>query len=75
MEDRVNKPEHYQFPDGHQPIDIARYLTYNCGTALVYVARAGRKTEEGMTPKEKNIEDLKKAIWHINDEIARLEKE
>ena len=30
------------------------------------------KTEEGLQDREKEIEDLRKAIWYINDRIDQL---
>ena len=63
--DPVNAPAHYtRFPGGVEPIAIAEHLTYNKGAALKYIARAGHKGDE--------IEDLRKARWHIEREIARL---
>lgn len=79
MAEKVNHPGYYQFGKS-EVIDIARELTYNCGVALAYVARSGRaddsliKVEEGMTPNEKRIEDYRKAIFHLNNEIERLQQ-
>lgn len=42
-------------------------LGFDLGNAVKYIARAGRKDPA------KTIEDLKKAIFYINDEIKRLE--
>lgn len=50
-------------------------LSYNVGTATTYLLRCGKKSEEGMTNKEKHIEDLKKAINHLKFEIEKLENE
>ena len=41
---------------------------FNRGNAIKYIARAGRKDPE------KEIEDLKKARFYIDAEIARLER-
>jgi len=46
-------------------------LTYHIATATTYLIRAGKKTEEGMSNKDKKIEDLKKAIHHIQFEIQK----
>ena len=35
--------------------------------------RAGLKKEMGLEDREKEIEDLKKAIFYINDRIAQIE--
>lgn len=40
-----------------------------------YVLRNKRKSEEGISEGEKTIEDLKKAIFYINDKIEMLENE
>jgi len=50
-------------------------LSYNVGTATTYLLRAGKKAEQGMSSKEKHIEDIKKAINHLNFEIEKLENE
>ena len=47
-------------------------LSYNVGTAVTYLLRAGKKKEEGMTDKQKHLDDLKKAINHIEFEIEKL---
>ena len=69
MSDAIN-PSHYAgFTNGSQPIDIAECLTFNCGNASKYLARAGRI--DGNT-KGNVIEDLRKAEWYIQREIKRL---
>jgi hypothetical protein len=50
-------------------------LSYNVGTATTYLLRCGKKSEKGMTNKEKHIEDLKKAINHLKFEVEKLENE
>jgi hypothetical protein len=42
-------------------------MNFNLGNAIKYIWRAGLKNEG------KHIEDLKKAIFYINDEIKRIE--
>jgi hypothetical protein len=42
-------------------------MNFNLGNAIKYIWRAALKG--------KHLEDLKKAVWYINREIARLEKE
>jgi hypothetical protein len=46
-------------------------LSYHIATATTYLIRAGKKTEEGMSNDDKKIEDLKKAIHHIQFEIQK----
>lgn len=65
-EDKTN-PSHYRgFSNGATPWDIAERLNYNRGTALVYIARAGRKQGESA------LDDLKKARRYLDREIERI---
>lgn len=73
--DRVNHPQHYQDPSGIECIEIVRHRDFNIGNAIKYLWRAGLKAEEGYDIKVKMIEDLKKAIFYINDEIKLIEGE
>lgn len=43
-------------------------LNYNCGTAITYLLRAGKK------PDNPKIQDLRKALHHLSMEIEHLEK-
>lgn len=63
-------PEHYEGGRKYKPIFVIEdwELNYNLGNALKYIARNGRKTGEDP------IEGLKKAIFHLNREIEKLEK-
>lgn len=70
----VDHPQHYNGIPGVECIDVVRHMNFNVGNAVKYLWRAGLKSEEGMTDKQKQIEDLKKAIWYINDEIKRIEQ-
>ena len=68
----VSHPKHYNSrPDELECIDIVRHYVFNIGCAVKYLWRAGLKTEEGMAESEKEIEDLEKAVWYINDELYR----
>lgn len=74
--DSVNHPSYYA--DGN--IEVIDYiedknLGYHLGTAIKYISRAGKKHEQGMTVKEKEIEDLRKAVWFINRKIEQLQKD
>lgn len=74
--DSVNHPPHYtQHPSGIECIEITRHYGFAIGNAIKYLWRASLKQEEGMTSREKEIEDLNKAIWYINDRIKQLEGE
>ena len=71
--DPVNHPKHYQAPSGIECIDIVRHRNFDIGNAIKYLWRAGLKQDADKTPIEKQIEDLRKAIWYIQDEITTLE--
>lgn len=68
--EKVDHPSHYNngkievidFIDDHK-------LNFERGNAVKYICRAGLKD------KNKEIEDLNKAIWYIQREIQNLEKE
>ena len=69
MVDNLN-PNYYKFPNGAETIDISQYLS-GCGSqAVQYVVRSTRIDKE---LKGNPLEDLHKAIWFIEQEIARLE--
>lgn len=75
-DDKVNHPSHYTWLKdlcGIEVIDITRHMDFNLGNSIKYILRSGHKKEEGYTDKQKTIEDLKKAIWYIEDEIKMLE--
>ena len=63
----VNHPIHYQHPSGYECIDLIRHYVCDIANAIKYCWRAGLKSEEGMTDKEKEIEDLQKALFYIAD--------
>lgn len=74
MENRVNHPDYYNsHPSGIECIDIIRYYCFDIGNAMKYLWRAGLKKEMGLDEKQKEIEDLNKAIWYIKDRIKQLE--
>ena len=67
MIDPVNNPIHYtDHPSGIECIQITEHMNFNLGNAIKYIWRAALKG--------KQMEDLKKAAWYVNREIARLEK-
>jgi len=65
--EHVNHPAHYQRKDGIECIDIIRHYVCDIANAIKYLWRAGLKSEMGMADAEKEIEDLKKALWYIED--------
>ena len=65
--EKVNHPQHYNtHPSGIECIDIVRHMNFNLGNAIKYIWRAGLKSNNA-------IEDLRKAIWYLEDEIKRME--
>lgn len=76
--DMVNHPPHYTWLKekcGIEVIDIVRHLDFCSGNAVKYLLRAGHKQDSSLSDIEKEIEDLKKAIFYINDRIKQLEKQ
>lgn len=74
VHDSVNHPSHYtSHPSGIECIDITRHYCFSIGNAIKYLWRAGLKRDASLDDKQKEIEDLKKAIWYINDRIKQLE--
>ena len=74
--DNVNHPPHYTWLKdkcGIEVIDITRHMDFDLGNVVKYVLRQGLKSEEGMSNKEKAIEDLKKARWYLDDKIKLIE--
>lgn len=67
--DMVNHPPHYTFGK-FEVIDVIEDwgLGFSLGNAVKYIARAGRKDPE------RTLEDLQKARWYLEREIARLEQ-
>jgi hypothetical protein len=73
--DNVNHPSHYTWLKdlcGIEVIDITRHMDFDLGNAIKYILRSGHKSEKGYSDKEKTIEDLKKAIFYINDKIKLI---
>jgi hypothetical protein len=78
IEDNVNHPSHYTWLKdlcGIEVIDITRHMDFDLGCVLKYVLRAGKKKEMGLSDIEKEIEDLSKAKFYLNDKIAFLKDE
>ena len=66
-DDPVNNPAHYtSHPSGVECIRITEHFNFNVGNATKYLWRAGLKSPNP-------LEDLKKARWYVDREIARLE--
>lgn len=74
--ENVNHPSHYcQHPAGIECIDIIRHYTCDIANAIKYLWRAGLKAELGKDDAEKEIEDLNKALWYINDYVLNCQEE
>lgn len=75
-EDNVNRPKHYtSHPSGIECIEVTRHYCFAIGNAIKYLWRAGLKKDAGLEDRQKEIEDLNKAIWYIKDRINQLENE
>lgn len=76
-EEMVNHPNHYAWLKelcGIEPIDICRHLDFNCGSAVMYLLRKGKK-EMNLSDREQRVQDLSKAIFYLKDEIKMLENQ
>jgi hypothetical protein len=63
--DHVDHPLHYNaHPSGVECITITEHMGFNLGNAIKYIWRADLKGDA--------IEDLRKARWYLDREIARL---
>lgn len=75
-EEMVNHPNHYAWLKelcGIEPIDICRHLDFNCGSAVKYLLRKGKK-EMNLSEREQRVQDLSKAIFYLQDEIDMIKK-
>lgn len=66
MSDPVNHPKHYtSHPSGVECITITKHMGFMLGNALKYIWRCDLKKDA--------VEDLKKAVWYIEQEIKARE--
>ena len=67
----VNHPDHYQFgkENTYEVIKVieALEMDFHLGNTFKYIARAGKKETD------KEIQDLKKAVWYLQRKIELLE--
>ena len=64
----VHNPDHYNhLPNGIECIDVTEHFDFLVGNAIKYLWRAGKKD------KDKEVEDLEKAIWYIKKKIASIQ--
>ena len=66
LEDRINNPAHYTWHPKAECQEIVGEFDYNVGTAIAYLWRAGLKDPAT------EVEDIRKAIRHLEFECARL---
>ncbi len=67
MHDPINPPHYQQHPSKVECIQITEHMNFCLGNAVKYIWRAGLKADDP-------IQDLQKAKWYIEREIARLSK-
>ena len=60
----VNHPKHYQSKTGLEAIDVieAFDLNFNLGNVIKYILRCGKK--------DADVQELEKARWYLEREIA-----
>lgn len=80
-DENVSHPSHYtqlKEKSGIEVIDITRHLNFNLGNSIKYILRSGKKPiiDKDLSDNfnKAAIQDLRKAIWYLNDEINRIEK-
>ncbi len=67
-EEKVNHPKHYNsHPSGLECIEVVRHMGFNLGNVVKYLWRAGLKDNTS------ELEDLRKALWYLEDEIKYRE--
>lgn len=72
MNEKVNNPSHYGgAANVYEVIKVIRAWgldkSFALGNAIKYIARAGKKNGESV------LDDLRKARWYLDNEIAALE--
>lgn len=73
--DDVKAPSYYvNTPFGLEVRKITCHYDFNCGSALKYIIRHGKKVYGGMTAKESAIKDLGKAIECLQNEIEYIKE-
>jgi len=83
MSNNVNHPSYYNTDKPKLRVDSVTTISIECidvirdmptwkGNAIKYLWRAGLKQDADKTAIEKEIEDLQKSIWYIQDRINQL---
>lgn len=63
-DEKVNHPQHYNgHPSGVECITVVEHFGFNLGNAIKYIWRADLKDD--------SLQDLEKAAWYINRELAK----
>lgn len=76
----INHPDHYGGADNpYEAIKVieAWSLGFCLGNTVKYISRAGKKTDRAPSISEVEtltLQDLKKARWYLDREIATLEQ-
>lgn len=71
MKEMVNHPTHYGGSENvYEAIKVieAWELDFHLGNTVKYISRAGKKDTD------KELQDLKKALWYLQRKIDNLEK-
>ena len=69
--EQVNHPEHYGGKNNeYESIKVidAWQLGFSLGNTVKYISRAGKKG------KDKELEDLRKALWYLQHYIETIEE-
>ena len=66
----INHPAHYGGDTAYEAIKVieAWGLCFHTGNAVKYIARAGKKDPS------REVEDLRKAIWYLEQKVSALER-
>ena len=76
MTDMVKHPAHYtKWKIQPREFAMANNLSFWQGNALKYIMRAGDKQYGGLSAKESEILDLRKAVETIEDRLRHVERE
>jgi hypothetical protein len=66
VSDDVDHPKHYtSHLSGIECIQVTEHMNFNLGNAVKYIWRSGMKG--------KQRQDLEKAVWYLQRELARLD--
>lgn len=74
----INHPNHYGGDTTYEAVKVieAWKLGFNLGNSVKYICRAGRKLKYGALNNphtySPQVEDLEKARWYLDREIANL---